>query len=45
MRLEMCKKEAFRRLQKLANDSNCKLLEVARTILGAEEIFQLLEKT
>jgi response regulator NasT len=34
--------EAFRRLQKLASDKNRKLVEIASTILTAEEAFQSL---
>ncbi len=33
--------EAFRRLQRLASDKNKKLVEIAQTILLAEEAFQL----
>src|SRR4051812_45413664 len=32
--------EAFRRLQRLASDHNLKLIEIARAILTAEEVFQ-----
>jgi response regulator NasT len=34
--------EAFRRLQKLASEKNRKLVEIASTILTAEEAFQIL---
>ena len=34
--------EAFRRLQKLASEKNCKLVEIASIILTAEEAFQSL---
>ena len=32
--------EAFRRMQKLASERNCKLVEIAQSILTAEEAFQ-----
>jgi len=35
--------EAFRRLQKLASDKNQKLIEIASTIVTADEAFQSLE--
>jgi response regulator NasT len=37
--------EAFRRLQRLASDKNKKLVEIAHTILLAEEAFQPLERS
>jgi AmiR/NasT family two-component response regulator len=37
--------QAFRRLQKLASDKNRKLVEIAETILTAEEAFGLPPKT
>jgi AmiR/NasT family two-component response regulator len=43
-RVRVDEAEAFRRLRKLASDQNRKLVEVARTILAAEELFQALEK-
>lgn len=36
--------EAFRRLQRLASERNCKLVEVAAMILTAEEAFQPVER-
>ena len=43
-RLSVGEQEAFRRIQRLAIDRNRKLLEVARTILGSDEVFQQLER-
>lgn len=37
--------EAFRRLNRLARNKNWKLAEIAHRILGAEEIFQELDRT
>lgn len=31
--------DAFRRMQKLASDKNLKLVEIARTVMSAEEVF------
>jgi response regulator NasT len=42
-RMELDESEAFRRMQKLASNKNWKLIEVARMIQSAEEVFQLLE--
>jgi response regulator NasT len=36
--------EAFRRLQRLASERNCKLVEVAAMILTAEEAYQPVER-
>ena len=36
--------EAFRRLRKLSSNQNRKLIDVARTVMGAEEVFAELEK-
>jgi AmiR/NasT family two-component response regulator len=36
--------EAYRRLRKLASDSNSKLVEVARSVAAAEEIFHCLDR-
>jgi response regulator NasT len=44
-RMRLDEEESFRRLRKLAADSNRKLVEVARSIVAAEEVFQRLEKT
>jgi response regulator NasT len=35
--------EAFLRLRKLASHRNCKLIEVAREVLAADEVFQQAE--
>jgi AmiR/NasT family two-component response regulator len=43
-RLRVNEEEAFRRLRKFANDQNRKLVEVAQTVVGAEEVFRQLEK-
>ncbi len=43
-RLRVDEEEAFRRLRKLANDQNRKLVEVAQTIAAAEDVFRQLEK-
>jgi response regulator NasT len=43
-RLRLEEPEAFRRLRKLASDQNRKVVEVARTVLAADEVFQELEK-
>jgi response regulator NasT len=42
-RLDLVEAEAFRRLQKLASDKNRKLVDVARTVLEADQPFQALE--
>jgi response regulator NasT len=44
-RLRVDEPEAFRRLKKMASDHNRKLVEVAQTVLTAEEVFQALEKS
>jgi two-component system, response regulator PdtaR len=43
-RMRMDEEEAFRRLRKLSSDRNLKLVEVARHVLAAEEVFLQLEK-
>jgi response regulator NasT len=43
-RLRLEEPEAYRRLRKLANDQNHKVVEVAATVLAADEVFQALEK-
>lgn len=43
-RLRLDEEEAFRRLRKFASDRNRKLIEVAQRVVGAEEIFHLLEQ-
>src|SRR5207248_5626834 len=43
-RLKVDEPEAFRRLKKLASDSNRKFVQVAETVLTADEVFQALEK-
>jgi AmiR/NasT family two-component response regulator len=35
--------EAFRRIRKYASDRNQKLVEAARAVLDAEEVFRLLD--
>jgi response regulator NasT len=42
-RLAVNEDEAYRRLRKLGNDHNLKLVDVARTILQADEVFEALE--
>lgn len=42
-RLHLDEPEAFRRLRKLASDTNSKLIEVAQNVLKADEMFQALE--
>ena len=41
---QLDEQEAFRRLQKLARDKNKKIVEIARSILLAEEAFELPPK-
>jgi response regulator NasT len=43
-RLQVSEDEAFRRLRKRASDQNIKLIEVARQIIGAEDIFHHLDR-
>jgi response regulator NasT len=43
-RVGVGEEEAFRRLKKLASDQNHKLVEIARTVLAAEEKFRELEQ-
>jgi response regulator NasT len=43
-RLQVDEPEAFRKLRKLASDGNRKLVEVARSIISADEVFQALDK-
>ena len=43
-RLRIDEPEAFRRLQKLSSARNHKLIDVARSVLTAEEIYAALEK-
>jgi response regulator NasT len=42
-RLGAGEEEAYRRLRKLASDRNHKVVDLARTVLQAEEVFQQLE--
>jgi response regulator NasT len=44
-RLRVDEEEAFRRLRKIASDQNRKLVEVAQTIVAAEDVLRQLEKT
>jgi response regulator NasT len=43
-RLGLDEQEAFTRLRKLASNRNWKLVEVAQTVLRAEEVFHMLDK-
>jgi response regulator NasT len=43
-RLRLDEPEAFRRLRKLASDTNRKLVEQAQIVLKADEVFQALER-
>jgi response regulator NasT len=43
-RLQLEEPEAYRRLRKLASDQNRKMVEVVRSILAADEVFQALER-
>jgi response regulator NasT len=43
-RVRVDEEEAFRRLRKLASNQNRKLVELARTVLTADDLFQALEK-
>ena len=42
-RMSLPEDEAFRRMRKFASDRNMKLVEVARKVLAAEEVFQELD--
>jgi response regulator NasT len=42
-RLRVDEDEAFRRLRKLSSERNRKLVEIARDVLGAEEVFHQLD--
>jgi response regulator NasT len=42
-RLQIGEEDAFRRLRKRASDTNRKLVEVSRDVLGAEEVFRAFE--
>src|SRR5207253_7631647 len=44
-RLRVDEEEAFRRLRKIASDQNRKLVEVAQTVVAAEDVLRQLEKT
>jgi len=43
-RLRLDEAESFRRLRKVASDTNRKLVEMARLVLEADEIYQSLER-
>ncbi len=43
-RVSVNEAEAFRRLQKMASDQNCKLIEVAQRIVTAEEVFRQVDR-
>ncbi len=44
-RVGLDEQEAFRRLRKVSADQNRKLIEVARRVLSAEEVYQALERS
>jgi response regulator NasT len=44
-RLGLEEQDSFHRLQRLASNRNRKLADIAHQVLGAEEIFQALERT
>ena len=44
-RVGLHEQEAFRRLRKLSADQNRKLIEVARRVIAAEEVYQALERS
>jgi response regulator NasT len=43
-RLRVDEEEAFRRLRKLANDQNKKLIDVGKQVLDSEEVFHQLDR-
>jgi AmiR/NasT family two-component response regulator len=43
-RLKVDEADAFRRLRRLSSDRNWKVIEVARHVLNAEEVFALLDR-
>ena len=43
-RLGVEETEAFRRLRRLSSDCNWKVIEIARQVLQAEEVFELLDR-
>jgi response regulator NasT len=43
-RLRLDEEEAFRRLRKFSSDNNRKLSDIAQRVVGADEIFHLLEQ-
>jgi response regulator NasT len=43
-RLSVDEQEAFRRLKRLSSEQNRKLIDIARIVLQAEEIFQLMDR-
>jgi len=43
-RLRVNEDEAFRRLRKLANDQNRKMVDVSRTVVEAEDVFRQMDK-
>jgi response regulator NasT len=43
-RLRLEEPQAFRRLQKMASDENRRLVEIARTVLSSDDVFQSLER-
>jgi response regulator NasT len=44
-RLRVDEQEAFRKMKKVASDKNRKLIEVAQSILSADEVFVMLDKS
>jgi response regulator NasT len=43
-RVRLDEEEAYRRMRKVASDTNRKLIEVARSVATSEEVFQALER-
>jgi response regulator NasT len=44
-RLRVDETDAFRRLRRLSSDRNWKVIEIARQVLKAEEVFEALDRT
>jgi response regulator NasT len=43
-RLAVDEQEAFRRLKRLSSEQNRKLIDIARTVLQADEVFQIMDR-
>lgn len=43
-RLRLEESDAFRRLQKLASDNNCKLVDIVQSVIDADRVFKDLER-